>query len=519
MLSPPLQPADANAPEPFQPSGSQQPGPRPQLPPLRVGLLGLGTVGLGTFTVLQRNRLQIERRLGRVLQVSHVAARNTARATELVGPDVQVIADAMAVATHPDVDVVVEAVGGTSDAFDWLSAALAAGKPVVTANKALLAERGHELLAVAQRHGQPVAYEGAVAVSIPIIKALREGLAANRIEWLAGIINGTSNFVLTAMCEQGVDFAQALTQAQALGYAEADPRFDVDGLDAAHKLTLLAAVAFGMPLRHDAVHVQGIADLQAADATCAQALGFRLKLLGIARRSRDVAGAVELRVHPALIPDSHLLAGVNGALNGVVVHGDASGPTVHCGAGAGGEQTASAVVADLMDLARLHTARLETSNQLNATKGLRTGPWCPQAQVPVLGVHPWAVDHLPVVPMAEVRCEHVLRLRVLASANGQTADPMTQACVATCLDQAGVPCVSWHWWPEPQNAPTTETAARSWGQLAVLTAPVADSRVQTALAALSELPNSQPGVGLLDVHRALHGGGRVVSHLRVERLA
>ncbi|HRK40016.1 MAG TPA: homoserine dehydrogenase [Burkholderiaceae bacterium] len=434
----------------------------PGLPELRIGLLGLGTVGAGTLAVLRRNHHAIARRTGRHMVVTHVAARNVARAQALAGPDVQVLADAHAVATHPDVDVVVEAVGGTGPALDWVLAALASGKHVVTANKALLAEKGHLVFEAAERHGRVVAFEGAVAVSIPIIKSLREGLGGNRIEWLAGIINGTSNFILSAMRTQGLSFDAALAQAQALGYAEADPAFDIHGHDATHKLTLLAAVAFGMPLRHAQVHTEGIAALTAADSVCAQALGHRIKLLGIARRQ---PGGVELRVHPAMIPADHLLAQVEGSLNGILVQGDASGPTVHCGAGAGGEQTASAIVADLMDIARLggHTA-------LQA--------------VPMLGVLPWATEHLPVLPMADVVCRHCLRIPT--NTPGALLAP-----VLGCLHDCGLQTDVITPVPDAANAPgllvltrsATERAARqavaTIGALGNVSGPVVRIRVES----------------------------------------
>jgi homoserine dehydrogenase len=406
------------------------------LPELRIGLLGLGTVGAGTLAVLRRNHHAIARRTGRHMVVTHVAARNVARAQALAGPDVQVLADAHAVATHPDVDVVVEAVGGTGPALDWVLAALASGKHVVTANKALLAEKGHIVFEAAQRHGRVVAFEGAVAVSIPIIKALREGLGGNRIEWLAGIINGTSNFILSAMRTQGLSFDTALAQAQALGYAEADPAFDIHGHDAAHKLTLLAAVAFGMPLRHAQVHTEGIASLTAADSVCAQALGYRIKLLGLARRQ---PGGVELRVHPTLVPADHLLAQVEGSLNGIVVQGDASGPTVHCGAGAGGEQTASAIVADLMDIARL-------------------------------GVLPWATEDQPVLPMADVITRHCLRIPTAAP--GTLLAPVLVCLIATGLEADVLTPV-----PDAACAPG----------LLVLTRAATERAAQQAVAALDKL--------------------------------
>jgi homoserine dehydrogenase len=424
----------------------------PPLPPLRIGLLGLGTVGAGTLAVLRRNHHAIARRTGRHLVVTHVAARNVARAQALTGPDVQVLADAHAVATHPEVDVVVEAVGGTGAALDWVLAALASGKHVVTANKALLAEKGDIVFEAAQRHGRVVAFEGAVAVSIPIIKALREGLGGNRIGWLAGIINGTSNFILSAMRTQGLSFDDALAQAQALGYAEADPAFDIHGHDAAHKLTLLAAVAFGMPLRHAQVHTEGIAALTAADHACAQALGYRIKLLGLARRQ---AGGVELRVHPTLIPADHLLAQVEGSLNGIVVQGDASGPTVHCGAGAGGEQTASAIVADLMDIARTHA-------------------------VPLLGVLPWATEDLPVLPLAEGVTRHCLRIP--SATPGALLAPVLDALHAAGLEADVLTPV-----PHTAQAPG----------LLVLTRTATDGAAQRAVDTIQALPGvSAPVVRL-----------------------
>ena len=439
--------------------------PSPPLPPLRVGLLGLGTVGAGTLAVLRRNQALIARRTGRRIVITHVAARNLARAAALAGPDVAVLASAHDVATHPDVDVVVEAVGGTTAALDWVLAALASGKHVVTANKALLAECGQQVFAAAQAHGRVVAFEGAVAVSIPIIKALREGLGANRIEWLAGIINGTSNFILSAMHGKGLSFDAALAQAQQLGYAEADPAFDVDGVDAAHKLTLLAAVAFGMPLRFDAVQVQGIRALQAADMACAQALGYRIKLLGVARRVHTPQGeAVALSVQPTLIPATHMLAGVDGALNGIVVQGDACGPTLHGGAGAGGEQTGSAVVADLMDIARLdahaHARQADTRPH-------------PAAVVPLLGMHPWAVEDLPVLPADQVVSPHYLRVPVHGNHHAALSE------VARCLAAQGVPLLSIFKGPASLAEPPC---------LVALTQPAPAHTVQASLAAIQALP-------------------------------
>ncbi len=372
-----------------------QPLPPHPLPPLRIGMIGIGTVGAGTLQVLLRNQALIAARAGRGIEVVVIAARNLARAASVVGTAAALTNDAMQVATHPDVEVVLEVAGGTGPARAWVLAAIAAGKHVVTANKALLATHGNEIFAAARQQGVVVAYEGAVAVSIPIVKALREGLAANRIDWVAGIINGTSNFILSKMRDEGMGFAQALQQAQALGYAEADPAFDIEGTDAAHKITLLAANAFGMPLRLADAQVEGITTLQGLDVACAEQLGFRIKLLGIAKRRDDhgVQG-IELRVQPALLPTTHLLAHVHGSMNGIMVKGDAAGVTMYYGAGAGSEQTASAVIADLVDIARLHGT--------NAAQ-----------QVPHLGFHAHAINQqLAVLPRAAVRTRHYLRVPV-----------------------------------------------------------------------------------------------------------
>ncbi|HRM83626.1 MAG TPA: homoserine dehydrogenase, partial [Acidovorax temperans] len=363
--------------------------------PLRVGMIGIGTVGSGTFRVLARNQAEIAGRAGRGIKLVMVCARSLARAMRVVGRDAALTNDPMLVATHPDVDVVVEVAGGTSPAREWVLAAIRAGKHVVTANKALLATHGNEIFAAARQHGVTVAYEGAVAVSIPIIKALREGLTANRIEWVAGIINGTTNFILSKMREEGLGFAEALAQAQALGYAEADPTFDIEGIDAAHKITLLAANAFGMPVRFADAQVEGITRLQGLDVACAEQLGYRIKLLGVARRRKEGdADGVELRVQPALVPATHLLAQVNGSMNAVMVKGDAAGVTMFYGAGAGSEQTASAVIADLVDVARLQGTT-------------------PAQRVPHQGFHAHAVnEQLAVLPRAAVHTRHYLRVPV-----------------------------------------------------------------------------------------------------------
>ena len=317
--------------------------------PIQVGLLGIGTVGSGTYNVLTRNQEEIRRRAGRAIEITMVADLDVARAKGVVGDHVKVVADGREIIANPDIDIVVELIGGYGIAKTLVLEAIAAGKHVVTANKALLALHGEEILEAAQRQGVVVAFEGAVAVSIPILKALREGLAANEVEWLAGIVNGTSNFVLTQMRERGVSFDDALREAQRLGYAEADPSFDVDGVDSAHKLALLASLVFGTRLAFDDIAVTGIRALQLVDLVCAERLGHRVKLLASARRH---AGKLDLRVEPALVPADGLMAGVNGSMNGIVVHGDACGPTMYYGAGAGSLETASAVVADLMDVAR-----------------------------------------------------------------------------------------------------------------------------------------------------------------------
>ncbi len=362
--------------------------------PIQVGLLGIGTVGSGTFNVLQRNQEEIRRRAGRGIEIAMVADLDTARAQEIVGPGVQVVSDARAVIANPRIDIVVELIGGYGIARQLVLEAIAAGKHVVTANKALLAVHGTEIFAAAQAKGVMVAFEAAVAGGIPIIKALREGLTANRIQWIAGIINGTTNFILSEMRDKGLDFATVLREAQRLGYAEVDPTFDIEGVDAAHKVTLMSAIAFGIPVQFSKAHVEGIAKLAAQDIRYAEQLGYRIKLLGITKR---MPGGIELRVHPSLVPSKRLLANVEGAMNAVVVHGDAVGTTLYYGKGAGSEPTASAVIADLVDIARLHTADAAH-------------------RVPHLAFHPDAIlsntSDLPVLPMAEVVTSYYLRLRV-----------------------------------------------------------------------------------------------------------
>ena len=360
--------------------------------PLHVGLLGIGTVGLGTWTVLARNAEEITRRAGRPIRITQVADKATERARELVGgaAGVSVTGDAAAVLAHPDVDIVVELIGGLEPARTFILQAIANGKHVVTANKALLARHGNEIFAAAHAKGVMVAFEGAVAGGVPIIKALREGLTANRIEWIAGIINGTSNFILSEMRTKGESFAAALKDAQARGYAEADPTFDIEGVDAAHKLTIMSAIAFGVPMQFDKVYTEGVSKLTREDIRYAEELGYRIKLLGITRRTK---AGIELRVHPTLIPAQRLIANVEGVMNAVLVKGDAVGPTMYYGAGAGAEPTASAVIADLVDVTRMHTAD-------------------PEHRVPHLAFQPDQLTNLPFLPMGEVETSYYLRMRV-----------------------------------------------------------------------------------------------------------
>ncbi len=358
--------------------------------PIQVGLLGIGTVGGGTFAVLQRNQEEIRRRAGREIRITMVADLDTERAKKIVGDAAQVVSDARAVIANPEIDIVVELIGGYGIARTLVLEAIAAGKHVVTANKALLAVHGSEIFAAARAKGVVVAFEAAVAGGIPIIKALREGLTANRIEWVAGIINGTTNFILSEMRSKGLDFGVVLKEAQRLGYAEADPTFDIEGVDAAHKATIMSAIAFGIPVQFDKAHVEGITKLQAADIRYAEQLGYRIKLLGITKR-RD--RGIELRVHPTLIPSTRLIANVEGAMNAVVVHGDAVGTTLYYGKGAGAEPTASAVIADLVDITRLHTAD-------------------PDHRVPSLAFQPGSMQDTPILPMAEVVTSFYLRLVV-----------------------------------------------------------------------------------------------------------
>lgn len=355
---------------------------------LKVGLLGIGTVGGGTYTVITRNQADISRRIGGNIRIVQVADRNLELARQVTGGQVALTDDAFAVVDNPEIDVVVELIGGYTIAKELVLKAIANGKHVVTANKALLAVHGNEIFKAAAEKGVIVAFEAAVAGGIPIIKALREGLSANRIEWVAGIINGTTNFILTEMRDKGLAFADVLKEAQRLGYAEADPTFDVEGVDAAHKLTIMASIAFGMPMQFEQAYTEGITKLTTQDIQYAEELGYRVKLLGISKKTE---AGVELRVHPTLIPEKRLIANVDGAMNAVVVKGDAVGPTLYYGAGAGAEPTASAVVADLVDIARLQGT---TAEQRVAYLGYQLD----QQQV------------LPVLPIAEVQSAYYLRL-------------------------------------------------------------------------------------------------------------
>jgi homoserine dehydrogenase len=370
-----------------------------KLPPIRLGILGLGTVGSGTFKVLQRNQSEIMRRAGRGIDVKTVAVRNVAKAKQLIGNAAMITDDPFSVVDDPEIDIVVELIGGTSMARELVLRAIANGKHVVTANKALLAVHGNEVFAAARERGVMVAFEAAVAGGIPVIKALREGLTANRIQWIAGIINGTTNFILSEMRSKGLAFDHVLKEAQRLGYAESDPTTDIEGIDAAHKLTIMSAIAFGIPVQFDRAHVEGITKLTPEDIQYAEELGYRIKLLGITRRT---AKGIELRVHPTLVPTKRLIANVEGAMNSVLVKGDAVGVTMYYGPGAGSEPTASAVIADLVDVTRLATAD-------------------PDNRVPHLAFQANAMADTPILAMEDVETSYYLRIRV-ADQPGVLAD-------------------------------------------------------------------------------------------------
>ncbi len=358
--------------------------------PLQVGLLGAGTVGGGVFTVLQRNQLEIERRAGRQIQISMVADINTERAQEIVQGRAQIVNDAYQIINNPEIDVVIELIGGYGIAKELVLAAIATGKHVVTANKALIAVHGNEIFAAAKKQGVIVAFEAAVAGGIPIIKALREGLTANRIEWIVGIINGTTNFILSEMRDKGSSFDEVLKEAQCLGYAEADPTFDIEGIDAAHKASIMSAIAFGVPVQFDKAHIEGITKLEPIDIQYAEQLGYRIKLLGITKRTSH---GIELRVHPTLIPAKRLIASVEGAMNAVQVQGDAVGTTLYYGKGAGSEATASAVIADLVDIIRYDSVEQNK-------------------RVPYLAFQEDKVMNTVVMPIGEITTSYYLRLKV-----------------------------------------------------------------------------------------------------------
>ena len=418
--------------------------------PIRVGLLGLGVVGGGTWKVLKRNAQEIARRAGRRIEVTRVAVRDVAKARTLLGPDVDVGSDPHAVTCDPNIDIVVELIGGDTLARELVLEAIANGKDVVTANKALLAKHGSEIFAAASARGVTVAFEAAVAGGIPIIKAMREGLTANRIEWVAGIINGTTNFILSEMRSRGLSFADVLAEAQRLGYAEADPTFDIEGVDAAHKLTLLASLAFGIPVQFDKAYIEGITRLAAEDIKLAERLGYRIKLLGITKRRPE---GIELRVHPALIPSKSLLANVEGAMNAVLVRGDAVGQTLYYGKGAGEEPTASAVVADLVDVTRLHTAD-------------------PGHRVPHLAFQPNAMADTPILSIEDVITSYYLRLTV-ADQPGVLAD------IARVLADSGMSIVSMI--QEPSESGDS-------AELIFLTHQALERKVNQAIARIEQLP-------------------------------
>jgi len=356
--------------------------------PVKVGILGLGTVGGGTVNVLSRNAEEIFRRAGRGIQVTHAAARDITRARSCDTSEIQLTDNPQDVVANPEIDIIVELIGGEELARDLVMKAIANGKHVVTANKALIAKYGNEIFNAAQKKGVMVAFEAAVAGGIPIIKAIREGLAGNRIEWLAGIINGTGNFILTEMRDKGRDFSDVLQEAQRLGYAEADPTFDVEGIDAAHKLTILASIAFGIPLQFEKAYTEGITKITQEDVSYAEQLGYRIKHLGIAKRTDR---GIELRVHPTLIPERRLIANVDGVMNAVLVKGDAVGPTLYYGAGAGSEATASAVVADIVDVVRTLTGD-------------------PENRVPHLAFQPDSINDTPILPVEEIQTAYYLRM-------------------------------------------------------------------------------------------------------------
>jgi len=423
--------------------------------PIQVGLLGIGVVGTGTFNVLRRNQPEIQRRAGRGIEITMVADLDTERARTIVGEGVAVVNDARAVLANPDIDIVIELIGGYGIAKTLVMEAIAAGKHVVTANKALLAVHGTEIFAAASAKGVMVAFEAAVAGGIPIIKALREGLTANHIEWIAGIINGTTNFILSEMRSKGLDFADVLKEAQRLGYAEADPTFDIEGVDAGHKVTIMSAIAYGIPVQFDKAYVEGITKLSAQDIRYAEQLGYRIKLLGIAKRRPE---GIELRVHPSLVPSKRLIANVEGAMNAVMVQGDAVGTTLYYGKGAGSEPTASAVIADLVDVTRLHTAD-------------------PAQRVPHLAFQPNAMSDLPILPMSQVVTSYYLRLRVADQAG-------VLAKVTGILAEADISIDA----VLQREADEVDSDSASQTDLIILTHDCQEARMDAALARMQALP-------------------------------
>ena len=425
--------------------------------PIRVGLLGIGTVGSGTFNVLRRNQEEIRRRAGRGIEITMVADLDTARAKAVVGESVTVVADAREVIADPEIDIVVELIGGYGIARTLVLEASAAGKHVVTANKALLAVHGTEIFAAARGKGVVVAFEAAVAGGIPIIKALREGLTANRIQWIAGIINGTTNFILSEMRSKGLDFGVVLKQAQELGYAEADPTFDIEGVDAAHKVTLMSAIAFGIPVQFDKAHVEGITQLQAADIGYAEHLGYRIKLLGITKRTNS---GIELRVHPTLVPTKQLIASVEGAMNAVMVQGDAVGSTLYYGKGAGSEPTASAVIADLVDITRLHTAD-------------------PHHRVPHLAFQHDALVATPILPMDQTVTAYYLRLQV-------TDEAGVLARIAGILAEHAISIDALL--QRPNDGSTSAANAPAHTDVIILTHDTVEGNMNHAIAQMQSLP-------------------------------
>ena len=425
--------------------------------PVNIGILGLGTVGGGTVNVLDRNADEITRRAGREIRVTMASVRSLDKPRICDSSSIKLSTDPFEIVNHPDIDVVVELIGGDTLALELVMTAIANGKHVVTANKALIAVHGNEIFAAAQKMGVTVAFEAAVAGGIPIIKAVREGLAGNRVKWLAGIINGTSNFILTEMRDKGRSFEDVLAEAQELGYAEADPTFDVEGIDAAHKLTILASIAFGIPLQFDKAYTEGMRSLTTQDVTDAADLGFRIKHLGIAKRTES---GVELRVHPTLIPEKRLIANVDGVMNAILVNGDAVGPTLYYGAGAGADPTASAVVADLVDVVRALTTD-------------------PENRVPHLAFQADALDDTAILPIEEVSSAWFLRLLALDQ-------PNVLAHVTKILGENGISIEA-----IVQKVPHQHGASVP---IVILTHSVVEKAMNQALSSISNLPEIESGI-------------------------